>query len=84
MEAIADEALVVIPPDGGALALTVPADRALAFFTRPGAVEPILDAIRKEIDAFTADVSTVKGRKEIASMAHKVARQQIPAVVISY
>lgn len=59
--------------DGNALALTVPEDRALAFFTTPEAVDPVLAAIRREIEGFSADVSTVKGRKQIAAMARSVA-----------
>jgi hypothetical protein len=37
MEAISDDALVIIPSDGGALAATIPEDKALRFFTTPGA-----------------------------------------------
>lgn len=59
--------------DGSALALTVPEDRALAFFTTAGAVDPVLAEIRKEIDGFSADVTTAKGRKAIAAMARRVA-----------
>jgi colicin import membrane protein len=66
---------VIIPP-AGALALTVPEGRALAFFTTPNAVDPVLAAIRKEIDGFSANVSTAKGRKEIASMAHKISQSK--------
>jgi colicin import membrane protein len=36
--------------------------------------EKIFERIKTEINAFTPDVSTDKGRKAIASMAHKIAR----------
>ncbi len=74
-EVISPSDYVVIPP-AGALALTVPEGRALAFFTTPNAVDPVLAAIRKEIDGFSGDVKTAKGRKEIASMAHKIAQSK--------
>jgi len=74
-EVISPSDYVTIPP-AGALALTVPEGRALAFFTTPKAVDPVLAAIRKEIDAFEGDVSTAKGRKEIASMAHKISQSK--------
>ncbi len=47
---------------------------ALAIFTTPNAIDPLLERVRKEIDGFSADVTTDKGRKAIASMAYKVAR----------
>jgi septal ring factor EnvC (AmiA/AmiB activator) len=74
-EVISPSDYVTIPP-AGALALTVPEGRALAFFTTPKAVDPVLAAIRKEIDAFSGDVKTAKGRKEIASMAHKISQSK--------
>jgi hypothetical protein len=74
-EVISPSDYVIIPP-AGALALTVPEGRALAFFTTPNAVDPVLAAIRKEIDGFSANVSTAKGRKEIASMAHKISQSK--------
>ncbi len=49
---------------------------ALVMFTTDGGLDPLLKRIRSEIDACTADVSTPKGRKAIASMAHKVARSK--------
>jgi septal ring factor EnvC (AmiA/AmiB activator) len=47
---------------------------ALTVFTTPGAIDPLLQRVRSEIDKFEADASTDKGRKAIASMAYKVAR----------
>jgi len=66
----------VVIPAAGALALTIPETKALAFFTTPNAVDPVLAAIRKEIDSFEGDVKTAKGRKEIASMAHKISQSK--------
>jgi hypothetical protein len=48
---------------------------ALEIFTQEG-VDPVLDAIKKEVESFEPDVSTATGRKEIASMAHKVAQSK--------
>ncbi len=49
---------------------------ALAVFTTPGAIDPILADIRKRIDAFVGDVTTKRGREEIASFAYKLARSK--------
>jgi colicin import membrane protein len=46
----------------------------LTVFTTEGQLDPILEKIAKEARAFVADVTTPKGRKEIASMAYKVAQ----------
>lgn len=56
--------------------IVVPAETALVVFTEAGAIDPYLAKIRAEIDAFVPDVSTKKGRDEIASMAYKVARSK--------
>jgi hypothetical protein len=75
-EVISPSDYVTIPP-AGALALTVPKGRALAFFTTAGAIEPILAKIREEIEAFKVpDVKTKKGRDEIKSFAHKITRSK--------
>lgn len=49
---------------------------ALQVFTEGAQIDPILAAIREQATAFTPDLTTVKGRKEIASMANKVARSK--------
>ncbi len=49
---------------------------ALAVFTEPAKVDPILAAIKKAVAEFTPDTATAKGRAEIASIAHKVARSK--------
>lgn len=47
---------------------------ALEVFTSPALMDPLLARIRAEVDAFVPDLSTAGGRKEIASMAYKVAQ----------
>ena len=41
-----------------------------------GGLDEILKGIRAKLDEFVPDVSTDEGRKEIASMAHKVSRSK--------
>ena len=60
-----ETALVVIEPT-----------TALAVFTEPAKVDPILAAIKKAVADFTPDVSTAKGRDAIASMAYKVSQSK--------
>lgn len=49
-------------------------ETALAVFSAPQGLDPYLQAIKKELDAFVPDVTTKKGRDAIASMAYKVAK----------
>ncbi|MBL4826116.1 MAG: hypothetical protein JKY66_00115 [Spongiibacteraceae bacterium] len=49
---------------------------ALTVFTADDGMDPYMAKIKAELDAFDPDVSTLKGRKEIASMAHKVSRSK--------
>jgi len=49
---------------------------ALQVFAVGEQIDPILSEIRKQATAFYPDVKTAKGRKEIASMAHKVAQSK--------
>jgi chromosome segregation ATPase len=51
-------------------------ENALQVFSADCGLEPYLARVRKEIDAFVPDAATSKGRAEIASMAHKVARSK--------
>lgn len=48
---------------------------AVEIFTNDG-LEDLLSSIEKEVLSFVPDLSTDKGRKEIASMAYKVARSK--------
>lgn len=47
---------------------------ALQVFTEPEAIKSILKQIETEALALAPDISTAKGRKDIASVAYKVAR----------
>ena len=48
----------------------------LAIFTEEGGMAPILAKIKAKIDSFVPDMTTVKGRKEIASFAYKVVQSK--------
>jgi len=56
--------------------VTIEPVNALAVFTNAEKVDPILAAIRQIVAEFEADVATAKGRKEITSIAHKVAQSK--------
>jgi len=58
------------------LAVVPPKETALQVFQAANGLDPYLQQIRAEIDAFVPDVSTKKGRDAIASIAHKVARSK--------
>lgn len=49
-------------------------ETALQVFTAEKGLDPYLKLVREQIDEFSADVTTKKGREEIASFAHKVAK----------
>ena len=49
---------------------------ALAVFTEPEQLQAILDSIAAEVRQEVLDTSTAKGRKEIASLAFKVAKSK--------
>jgi DNA repair exonuclease SbcCD ATPase subunit len=51
-------------------------ENALSVFSAASGLDPYLAKIREEIDGFVPDITTVKGRKEIASIAHSVARSK--------
>lgn len=53
-----------------------PRETAMEVFSQANGLQPYLAKIREEIDAFVPDVSTKKGREQIASIAHKVARSK--------
>jgi len=55
----------------------VPAkENALQVFQAANGLDPYLAKIREEIDGFTPDITTTKGRQAIASIAHSVARSK--------
>ncbi|EBK9676254.1 cell envelope biogenesis protein TolA [Salmonella enterica] len=47
---------------------------AMAVFKSANQIEDILQKVEREVMSFVPDVSTAKGRKEIASLAYKVAQ----------
>ena len=49
---------------------------AMAVFTNNDQLDPLIEAIEKEARSLVPDVTTIKGRDAIASMAHKVARSK--------
>lgn len=51
-------------------------ENALVVFKTANGLDPYLAHIRAEIDGFTPDVTTRKGREAIASIAHSVARSK--------
>ena len=58
-----------------ALALPTGSD-LLALFKSPESIEQVLARIEEEARSYVPDISTAKGRKEIASLAHKIARSK--------
>lgn len=56
--------------------VTVQKENALQVFSADQGLDPYLAKIRAEIEGFVPDVSTAKGRKEIASIAYKVAQSK--------
>ncbi len=56
--------------------LVVVANLTPAVVFAPGGVDPILEKIKAEARAFIPDISTPKGRDEIRSFAHKIARSK--------
>jgi hypothetical protein len=63
------------------ITLVPPKETVLTVFTTDNGLEPFLNKIREEIDAFykehsKLDLSKEANRKKIASMAHKVARSK--------
>lgn len=57
------------------LAIVLEAENAVAVFTSK-AMDETLHKIEKEVLSFVPCVSTAKGRKEIASLAHKIAKSK--------
>jgi hypothetical protein len=51
----------------------IPRESALVVFTTRGGMDPILEKVRAEIDAFKPDITSAKGRTALASFARKVA-----------
>jgi len=56
--------------------ITIEQSTALTVFTKPDGLKGILDQIADEARSVALDVSTAKGRKEVASVAYKIARSK--------
>lgn len=56
------------------IVLLPPKETALQVYSAPQGLDPYLQKIKAELDAFVPDVSTKKGRDAIASIAYKVAK----------
>lgn len=56
--------------------ITIPKESALTVFSADCGLDPYLAKVREEIDSFVPDVTTAKGRDQIASVAYKVARSK--------
>lgn len=61
---------------GSATDLTVLELLEPAELFAPSGTEPVFEAIKNEVVAFSGDVTTESGRKEIASMAYKIAQSK--------
>ena len=59
------------------LAFIPPKEKAISVYAAENGLDPYLAIIRAEIDSFVPDASTAKGRKEIISMAAKVAKSKV-------
>lgn len=60
--------------DSGQELVVIPDGIALSIFTDKSKIEPYIEKVRSVVSGFSGSVETVKGRKEIASMAFKVAK----------
>lgn len=60
----------------GALIVPPSPETAMDAFKAPSGMDPYIALVRKHVSEFTPDVSTAKGRREIASTAAKVARSK--------
>lgn len=58
------------------LPVSIPKESAMDVFTTPGAIDKYLGMVRSEIDGFSGDVNSKKGRDAIASVAYKVAKSK--------
>lgn len=56
--------------------ITTSKENTLELFSKEKGLDPVLEELRRAVDSFEPDTSTVKGRKEIASLAHRVAKSK--------
>jgi len=57
-------------------ALAIIEKKNVAQYFAPKGLDPVIERVRAEVEAFKPDISTEKGRKEIASFAYKVAKSK--------
>lgn len=50
---------------------------ALEAYTKPNGLDPLIDKVEKEVSNVVGDISTETGRKQIASLARKVATSKV-------
>jgi hypothetical protein len=74
MSEVLDKELITVP--------VIPPSDELSVFTSKEAIDPFLKRIRAELDKFVPNLTTVKGRKEIASIARDVAKVKVGLEVI--
>jgi hypothetical protein len=66
-----------LTPSDQSTALAIPAGNDLAvMFRAADGLDPIIARIEAEVRSHVPDLTTAKGRKEIASLAHKVSRSK--------
>jgi hypothetical protein len=56
--------------------IVIEPESALSVFTEQGKLDPILDRIASEVRTFVPDITSAKGRKDIASLAYRVAQSK--------
>lgn len=57
--------------------LLIKTETALEVFSNQESIIPYLDEIKREVSLHAPDVTTAKGRKEIASLANRVAKTKV-------
>lgn len=64
----------VLPKEDNALAI-ITKQNVVQFFAEKG-LDPVIEKIKKEVNAFVPDMTTEKGRKDIASFAYRIAKMK--------
>lgn len=56
--------------------ITLVEESEVELYSKSGSLKPLIEKIRKEVLSIAPDVTTARGRDEIASLAYKVARSK--------
>ena len=56
---------------------------AMTVFQSADQIEEILQKVEREVMSFVPDITTAKGRKEIASLAYKLRRRKHISMVLA-